>query len=894
MTTLARWCFRHRSSVIGIWIALLVAIAVPYSLLGTGYNDSFNLPGLESTKAQGLLQAAAPQQAGDTDQIVIQVQKGSVLDPAVKRTVSSMLTEVSTLPSVTSVTSMYSPDGKAQISENHKIAYATVTFAADADKIPVDDITRVVDTAQAARGDNLTVELGGQAIYAAAASETPSTEYIGVIAAGIVLFIAFGSLLGMIVPLVVAIAGLGAGMICIGLLSHTMTLNSIAPTVAALIGLGVGIDYALFIVSRYRTGLQAGLPPEEAAVRALDTSGRAVLFAGGTVVVALLGLLVLRLGPLTGMGISAAITVMFTVIAAVTLLPALLGLFRGRLINRRQRRQLAVGGPQQPHTSGFWARWSDLVARRKTVFGIGAVLVILVLSIPALSLRLGSADAGNDPKGTTTRQAYDLLAEGFGPGSNGPLVLVAQVAGAGDAKAMNALVASVRKTPGVASVSAAPATARTTLGVIEVVPTGAPQDKTTNDLITRLRQDVVPSAEQGSTLQVYVGGATATYSDFAGLLTGKLPLFLGVIVLLGCLLLMVAFRSIVVPLTAAVMNLLASAASFGVVVAVFQWGWGSELLGVGKAGPVEAILPVIMLAILFGLSMDYQVFLVSRMHEEWEHTHDNHRAVRVGQAETGRMITAAAIIMICVFVAFIFGGQRTIAEFGVGLASAVAIDAFVLRTVLVPALMHLFGRANWWLPGWLDRILPHVSIEGAPRPTETSALQPVSTVSAPQSADTTIRRPSPTVLLRRPITTDLPADLTTDLTTHPATAPRPAPTNLPVTPHPSVPPIQPTPLAPQPAPTREASAPAAKSLAVAYLWWILLGLFGAHQFYLGRTRRGWLYLGTAGVITLGWLLDLFTLPAQVRQANALLQQADRPAHASRTSHIDDRNLAATP
>jgi RND superfamily putative drug exporter len=642
-----------------------------------------------------------------------------------------------------------------------------------------------------------------------------------VLAAGIILFIAFGSLLGMFVPLLVAIAGLGAGIAVIGLLSRVVTLGTVAPTVAALIGLGVGIDYALFIVTRHRTGLRAGLPPEEAAVQALNTSGRAVIFAGGTVVVALLGLLVLRIGPTTGLGISAAITVLFTVLAAVTLLPASFGLFRGKLLNRRQRRALAAGTPVAAE-GGFWGRWADLVARRKTVFGVVAVLVILVLSIPTLSLRLGSADAGNDPEGSTTRVAYDLLAQGFGPGSNGPLVLVAQLDGARDAKAMNALVKDVRHTAGVASVVAERATGHTKLGVIEVIPNSAPQAEATSTLISHLRQDVIPAAEKGSTLRVYVGGSTATYSDFSQVLTGKLPLFLGIIVLLGCLLLMIAFRSIVVPLTAAVMNLLASAASFGVVVAVFQWGWGSELLGVGKAGPVEAVLPVIMLAILFGLSMDYQVFLVSRMHEEWQHTGDNPRSVRVGQAETGRMITAAAVIMICVFMAFVFGGQRTIAEFGVGLASAVAIDAFVLRTVLVPALMHLFGRANWWLPSWLDRILPQVSIEGAP--------VPAAPVLAP--------------------------------------APPPAPAPVPVA----------SPLAASSAPSAapKVAQPKPKSIIIAYLWWTFFGLFGAHQFYLGKKGRGYLYLLTVGLCGLGWLLDLFTLPRQLNGMNAQ-RRVDRPA-----------------
>ena len=816
MTTIARWCFRHRLSVIGIWVALLIAVAVPYALLGAKYNDAFDLPGMESSRAQNLLQASAPKQAGDSDQIVVRVRHGSIDDPAVRKRVSAMLTTVARLPSVVSVDSMYGPGGRTQISKDGAIGYATVTFDADADRIPVADITRVIDTAQAVRGKNLQVELGGGAVETAAEGSTPSTEYIGVLAAGVILFVAFGSLLGMLVPLLVAIAGLGAGMMTIALLSRVMTLGTIAPTVAALIGLGVGIDYALFIVTRYRTGLRAGQPPEEAAVQALNTSGRAVLFAGGTVVVALLGLLVLRIGPTTGLGISAALTVLFTVLAAVTLLPALFGLFRGKLINRRQRRALGAG-VALAHDGGFWGRWADLVARRKTSFGIVAVLVILVLSIPTLSLRLGSADAGNDPKGTTTRAAYDLLAQGFGPGSNGPLVLVAQLDGARDAKAMNALVREVRSTTGVASVAAAPATAGTKLGVIEVIPDSAPQAAATSTLISELRQHVIPAAEKDSTLRVYVGGSTATYSDFSQVLTGKLPLFLGIIVSLGCLLLMIAFRSIVVPLTAAVMNLLASAASFGVVVAVFQWGWGSELLGVGKAGPVEAVLPVIMLAILFGLSMDYQVFLVSRMHEEWQHTGDNRRSVRVGQAQTGRMITAAALIMICVFMAFVFGGVRTIAEFGVGLASAVAIDAFVLRTVLVPALMHLFGRANWWLPNWLDRILPQVSIEGAPVPVATVPVtRPVAVKPAP--------RPTATVPVTRPVGGGPKAALRKP-----------------------------------------------KSLVVAYLWWILLGLFGAHHFYLGQKGRGYLYLGTLGLCGLAWLLDLFTLPHQVNGINVRIR-----------------------
>ena len=803
MTELARWCFRHRFTVATIWVATLAAIAVPYLMLGASYNDAFNLPGMESTKAQSLVQAAAPAQAGDSDQIVIHARHGSVEDPAVKHRVTSMLAEVAALPSVASVQSMYTPAGAGQISPGRATAFATVTFDAQADKVPVADTTRVIHTAQAAADANLQIGLGGEAVTDATGTSTPSTEYIGILAAAIILFVAFGTLLGMIVPLLVAIAGVGTGMITIGLLSRVTTIGTVAPTVAALIGLGVGIDYALFIVTRYRDGLQNGLPAQDAAVRALNTSGRAVLFAGGTVIIALLSMLALRITPLTGIGLAAAATVLFTVLAAVTLLPALLAIFGTRLITRRQRRRLTVTGPRaDPARGGFWDRWACLVARHKAVFSIVALVIIAVLSIPTLSLRLGAGDAGNDPAGTTTRTAYDLLADGFGPGSNGPLVLVAPLHGPGDATALNALTATLRHTPGIASVQATPATDATRLGVIDVVPASAPQAEATSSLISHLRQDVIPAAEKGS-LHVYVGGSTATNDDFARVLTGKLPLFLGIVLAFGCLLLMIAFRSIVIPLTAAVMNLLASAASFGVVVAVFQWGKGSELLGVGKAGPVESILPVIMLAILFGLSMDYQVFLVSRMHEAWQHTGDNHYSVRTGQAGTGRMITAAALIMICVFMAFVFGGQRTIAEFGVGLAAAVTIDAFVLRTVLVPALMHLFGKANWWLPTWLDRILPRFSIEGTPAPFPTRTVA----------------------------TNDQPAPLISAAQSH------------------------------------------QKSLTIAYLWWFSLGVFGAHHFYLGQNRRGWLYLGTAGICGLGWLVDPFLLPRQVRSTNDGLRPA---------------------
>jgi len=424
-------------------------------------------------------------------------------------------------------------------------------------------------------------------------------------------------------------------------------------------------------------------------------------------------MLVLNLPFLTGIAVSAAVMVVVSVIAASTLLPAMLGILGTRVLSRWERRRLATEGPHDVHAQGFWYRWARFVERRPGLPALVALAVIAALAIPVFSLRLGSSDQGNNPATSTTRKAYDLLAAGFGPGFNGPLQLVASTGSPGDARALARLAGTVGRTPGVATTAPLPAKPGGTVRIIQVIPATSPQDAQTSELIKHLREQIIPAAVKGTTLKVYVGGQTAMFDDFAHVIAGKLPLFLGVIVGLAFLLLLVAFRSVVVPLTAAVMNLLAAAASFGVVIAFFQWGWGSDALRLGKAGPVEAILPVMMLAILFGLSMDYQVFLVSRMHEEWLRTRRNRQAVTTGQASTGRVITAAATIMICVFLAFAFGGRRVVAEFGIGLSAAVFLDAFVLRTVLVPALMHMFGRANWWLPRRVDRWLPHLSAEPA-------------------------------------------------------------------------------------------------------------------------------------------------------------------------------------
>ncbi len=715
VNTLSSWCFRHRILVTAGWLLMIAVLAV----LGrsAAYSNTFTVPGTDSTTALNLLTKAAPAHAGDQDSIVWRVDSGTVQSPSVRQRINAMLDRVATAPAVSSVTSPYSPAGSAQISKNATIAYATVTFDAQASNLTKQDITRVMNFAGAAREPGLEVELGGQAIGNAEQPSLGISAGVGILAAALVLFLAFGSLLAMLLPLAVAIFGLVSGLMTASLLSHGVSIPSLGPTLATLIALGVGVDYALFIVTRHRANLKAGMPPAEAAARALNTAGRAVLFAGITVCLALIGLLVLRLNYLSGLGIAAAIAVLFTMAAAVTLLPALLGFCGTRVLSRKERRRLAEHGPELEGTAGWWPRWAATVQRHPLRLAAIALPVMLVLAVPFLSLRLGSSDQGNNPTSTTSRHAYDLLAEGFGPGFNGPLELVAAAGTPAERTALTRLATTLRTEPGIAAVT--PPAYLGGTAVVTVIPTTSPEAAATSDLITRLRQGPIPAAEQGTSLRVYVGGTTAVFGDFATVISHKLPLFLAVIIAFGFLLLLLAFRSLLIPAVAAVMNLLAAGASFGVMVAIFQYGWGLRLLNLGQAGPVESFLPVLMLAVLFGLSTDYEVFLVSRMHEEWAATGNNHHAVRTGQATTGRVIAAAAAIMICVFSAFILSGQQAVGEFGLGLGVAVLLDAFLLRTILVPALMHLLGRANWWLPTRIDHALPHLSIEHATEPAST-------------------------------------------------------------------------------------------------------------------------------------------------------------------------------
>ena len=661
MRRFASWSFRHRWIVVGTWLAAFVILFGVTKAVGTGYSNNFTLPDTESTQALQLLQAAAPEQAGDTEQIVIGTSGGTkVTDPAVRKQVEAMLAEVSTLPHVVAIQSPYSEAGARQVSPDGTVAFATVTLDQQAQDLSISYAKDFVDTAEKGSGSGVVVAVSGQVAQQANQPSVGGTG-LGIVTAGIVLFLVFGSLFAMAMPLASALVALGTALSVIGLISNLMKMPVFSSELVLLIGLGVGVDYALFIVSRHRQGLQAGRDVASSVELALDTSGRAVLFAGTIVCIALLGMFALGISFLFGLAVAASIGVLFTMIAALTLLPAMLGFVGPKILSRRQRRSLAMDGPRSSHDSGFWVSWSKTVERHPVTWGAAALAIIGLLALPFFSLRLGSSDQGNDAKGTSTRTAYDLLAKGFGPGFNGPLQVVAVTSDPAQVTAMTTLSTAIADRPGVAAVTpptTIPAEDGTQLVLFEVYPTSAPQDAATTDLIDGLRDEVIPTTVGDAGMTVYVGGITAIFADFATVLTSKLPLFIGVVVLMSFLLLAVVLRSLLVPLKAAIMNLLSIAAAFGIVTAVFQWGWLGGLFGVSRPGPVEAFLPVMLFAILFGLSMDYEVFLVMRIHEEWLRSGDNHEAVRRGLSATGGTITAAAAIMIVVFGSFILGGER--------------------------------------------------------------------------------------------------------------------------------------------------------------------------------------------------------------------------------------------
>jgi putative drug exporter of the RND superfamily len=708
MSSLARWCHRHRLAVVLVWVGLLLVLGAGVGAAGNAFGNSPTSQDTDSARATALLQQASNSAAGKSGRVVWQLKGGKVTDPAAEKAMTGALERIADAPGVAAVSSPYTPEGRPQVSKDGETAYATVAFDRDVADAQVE---HVKDLATAPEAGNLHIALNGQA-FTISPEPNPVADAMGILLAFLVLLFVFRAVWVAALPIITAIIGVGTSAVTVILLSHVMTLSSTTLTLGSLIGLGVGIDYALFIVNRHRANLMAGIPVAESVAKSLNTSGRAVVFAGLTVVVALLGMLTLNVGIINGMAIGAAVTVVLTVLAAVTLLPALLGMIGPRVLSRAERREAAAPRTPSSGRPGLWARWAEQVQARPKVLGVVALAVLAALALPTLSLRLGASDDGNLPTTSTNRQAYDMIADGFGPGFNGPLVLAVQAPTAADRAAEAKLVTALEQVDGVASASASPMKGGQTVGVISVVPTTSPQSAATSDLIHHLRDEVIPPAEHGTSMKVYVGGVTASNDDFASVLMGKLPLFVGVIAALGFLLLTVAFRSLLIPAVGAVLNILSIGVAFGAIVVVFQYGFGAGLLGLGSAGPIESFVPILVVGIMFGLSMDYQVFLVSRMREEWAHTGDSRRAVRVGQAETGKVIAVAATIMFCVFGSFVFGGMRVIAEFGVSLAVAVAVDALLIRMVVVPALMHLCGRANWWLPRRLDEALPNVSVEG--------------------------------------------------------------------------------------------------------------------------------------------------------------------------------------
>jgi RND superfamily putative drug exporter len=714
MLKLARWSTTHRLYVVLGWLALIVVVNVLAQSAGTSYSNNFTLPGSDSQRAADLLQKSFPVQAGDRDTIVFKVSSGSVRDPAVRARMEATFAQVAKLPHVASVVSPYAGAAAGQaISKNGQIAFATVLFDEKANDLPKSAGEGVVKVATTARQPGLQVELGGFAIEATQREGFGLSTAIGLLAAIVVLLITFGSLVAMGLPILTALFGLGTGLGLIALFTHVVDTPDFSSELAAMIGLGVGIDYALFIVTRFRE-VYAGPGPtkglvRESVVQAMDTAGRAVLFAGCTVVIALLGMMVLGVSFLYGVAISASIGVLLVMLASLTFLPALLTFAGPRLVRPgwRARRR----GEQVTRTAGtgVWLRWSRFVQSRPWTIAIVSTLVMLAIAAPAMALRLGASDAGNDPKSFTARRAYDLLAEGFGKGFNGPLLVVAQN---GSPTELHELQGTLAAAPGVVSVTPPRLNPGGDVATLSVYPHSAPQDYATSQLVSHLREDVIPPLTKQSAMHVYVGGVTAGSVDFATTLGHKLPLFIGVVVLLSALLLMIVFRSLVIPLQAAFMNLLSIGAALGVIVVVFQWGWLDGIIEISK-GPIESFIPVMLFAIVFGLSMDYEVFLVSRIHEQWARGSDSRRAVGEGLALTGRVITAAAAIMICVFLSFMLGENRVIKEFGLSLASAVFLDAVVVRCLLLPAVLSILAAHTWRIPGWLDRTLPRVNIEGS-------------------------------------------------------------------------------------------------------------------------------------------------------------------------------------
>jgi RND superfamily putative drug exporter len=748
-------------------LGALILVFASAGAIGAAYDASPDVPDSESADGFDVLERYFPGlgAGGASGTIVFRADQG-IDDPAVTAAMEELFATVNAgfpdkegrpqHPGAT-VVSPYSEQGASQISRQGRLAgqlaYAQVNMTADVGLTESAALGEAIfDGAPAL--DGLEVLPGGTAL---AVFEPPKTEFIGLAFAILVLILAFGSVLAMGLPIVVALGGVGVGLGLIVLLSNLINIPDFTTFLGAMIGLGVGIDYALFIVTRYREGIHAGRSPRQATVTAMDTAGRAVIFAGVTVVVSLLGLLLIGIGWVAGLGIGVAVTVLATMITSILLLPALLGIAKERVEVTRWRGLIAAGfvavalfgigvgipaltgvgaglaaltmlvsfairplrktvphRPPKPVRKTLAYRWSRTIQRRPWLWVVAGTMLLVTLAAPVFGLRLGFSDDGNLAKDTYSRQAYDLLADGFGPGFNGPFMITV-VPGEGDSTtSLDALEKALVETPGVAAVAPAFANreAAPQAYLINLIPTTAPQDAATTQLVTTLRDDVIPRAIAGTALDVTVTGTAAANIDFTNFLAGRMPGFFGAVLALSFLVLMIVFRSLLVPLKAVVMNLLSIGAAYGVLVVIFQWGWGASLIGI-DTGPIEAIVPLMMFAIIFGLSMDYEVFLLSRVREEYDKTGDSALAVADGLAKTAQVITAAAAIMVVVFGSFVFEDDRSGKLFGIGFALAVLLDATIVRMLLVPATMELLGDRNWWMPAWLDRIIPRVNVDGA-------------------------------------------------------------------------------------------------------------------------------------------------------------------------------------
>jgi len=705
---LAGWCYDHRRRVLAGWLVAVVAVIGLAQWAGSRLDNNFALGSSPSQQAQNLLASRFPSQEGDSADVVLR-SPGPLDSPGNAAAIGRLVSSLQPLAHVSAVHSPLGSGASGQLSPGGRIGFVVVRFDATAADLPAGAVWRVIDTARSFARPDLQVAVGGAPVEQVVSAAPGSTEMIGLLAAVVVMLLAFGSVVAMGLPILTALVGVGIGFGVLVGLSHLLTVPTFGPDMMIMIGLGVGIDYALFVVTRYRQGLAEGLSPREATIVALSTAGRAVLFAGATVVIALLGLFVVGLPFMDGLAVAAIVAVALVLAAALTLLPAIFG-FAGMAIDRLHIPGLLA---RPGATSrGFWGRWSRTVQKRPWMCAAAALAVLAVLAVPLFSMRLAFSDAGNDPASLTTRQAYDLLADGFGPGFNGPLVVAADLHGPHAQASIARLGARLSQAPGVASVTPPVVNAARDAAVIVVYPATAPQSAQTASLVHRLRDQVIPQLTADSGVTAFVGGQTAAGADTSAYLSARLPWVIGMVVVLAFLLLMVVFRSIAIPLKAAAMNLLSMGAAYGVIVAVYQWGWLASIFGVSRPGPIDPWIPLMMFTIVFGLSMDYEVFLLSRIREEWARTGDNSQAVASGLATTARVITAAAAIMVCVFGSFVIGDPlRILAVFGLGLAFAVLIDATVVRMVLVPAVMQLLGSANWWLPARIGRAIPNLAIE---------------------------------------------------------------------------------------------------------------------------------------------------------------------------------------